>query len=47
VIDQHVIGITYYNDEDGITYELQQGQVDYVEYGPQKKYDYLYCGDYS
>jgi hypothetical protein len=45
VIDQHVIGITYYiNDEDGITYEIQEGKVDSVEYGPAKKYDNLYCG---
>jgi hypothetical protein len=46
VIDQHVLGVIYYiNDEDGITYEIQQGKVDSVEYGPPKKYDHLYCGD--
>ena len=45
-IDQHVIGITYYiNDEDGITYEIQDGKVYSIEYGPPKKYDNLYCGD--
>jgi hypothetical protein len=46
VIDTHTAGITYYiNDEDGITYEVQQGRVDGVEYYPPKKYDHLYCGD--
>jgi hypothetical protein len=38
-VDQHVIGITYYvNDEDGITYEIQDGRVASIEYGPPKKY---------
>ncbi len=46
VIDTHTGGITYYiNDEDGITYEIQQGRVDGVEYYPPKKYDHLYCGN--
>jgi hypothetical protein len=46
VIDTHTGGITYYiNDEDGIKYEIQQGQVDGIEYYPPKKYDHLYCGD--
>lgn len=47
-IDQHVIGIIYYvNDEDGITYEIQDGRVDSIEYGPPRKYANLYCGDPS
>ena len=46
VIDTHTGGVTYYiNEEDGITYEIQQGRVDGVEYYPPKRYDYLYCGD--
>ena len=46
VIDTHTGGITYYiNEDDGITYEIQQGRVEGVEYYPPKKYDYLYCGD--
>lgn len=46
VIDQHVIGVIYYiNDDDGITYEVQAGRVNSVEYGPAKKYEHLYCGD--
>jgi len=46
VIDQHVDGVIYYiNDDEGITYEVQSGKVDTIEYGPGKKYDYLYCGD--
>ena len=46
VIDTHTGGITYYiNERDGITYEIQQGQVDGVEYYPPKKYAHLYCGD--
>lgn len=44
VIDDHLPSVTYYiNDEEGITYAIQQGKVDYVEYGPPKKYDGLYC----
>ncbi len=46
VIDTHTGGITYYiNDDDGIMYEVQQGQVDSVEYYPPKRYEHLYCGD--
>ena len=46
VIDTHTGGITYYiNETDGITYEIQQGQVDGIEYYPAKKYAHLYCGD--
>jgi len=45
-IDQQVIGITYYVDEEnGITYEIQDGKVDSIEYDPPKKYDHLFCGD--
>ena len=44
VVDDHLPSVTYYiNDEEGITYAIQQGKVDYVEYGPPKKYDGLYC----
>ena len=46
VINEHLPPVTYYiNDEDGIVYAIQQGKVDYVEYGPPKKYDDLYCKD--
>ena len=45
-IDRHVGGIIYYiNDDEGITYEVQSGKVDSIEYGPPKRYDHLYCGD--
>jgi hypothetical protein len=43
VIDDHVIGVLYYvNDEEGITYEVQSGKVDSVEYGPTKRDEHLY-----
>src|SRR5215213_1360905 len=46
VIDQHVIAIIYFiNDDEGITYEVQSGMVDSVEYGPAKRDAHLYCGD--
>ncbi len=46
VIDQHVVGIIYYiNDEDGITYQVQEGKIDSVEYSPTKRDEHLYCGD--
>jgi hypothetical protein len=46
VVDDHLPSVTYYiNDDEGITYAIQQGKVDYVEYGPAKKYEYLYCKD--
>ena len=46
VVGVHVPSVTYYiNDEDGITYAIQQGKVDFVEYGPPKKYDDLHCKD--
>jgi hypothetical protein len=44
LIDNHLPSVTYYiNDDEGITYAIQQGKVDYVEYGPAKKYEYLHC----
>lgn len=44
VVDRHVGGIVYYiNDEDGVVYEVQEGRVDSIEYGPAKKYHHLKC----
>ena len=46
VVDEHVIGVLYYvNDEAGITYAVQSGKVDFVEYHPAKRDEHLYCGD--
>ena len=46
IVDDHVIGALYYvNDEEGITYAVQGGRVDFVEYGPARKDEHLYCGD--
>ena len=46
VVDQHVLGVIYYvNDEDGVSYEIQEGKVEAVNYDPPKRYDNLYCGD--
>jgi hypothetical protein len=46
VVNDHVIGVLYYvNDEEGITYEVQSGKIDWVEYGPRQKDEHLYCGD--
>ena len=46
IVDDHVIGALYYvNDEDGITYAVQSGRVDFVEYHPTKRDKHLYCGD--
>lgn len=46
VIDDHVGGVIYYiNDELGLTYEVQGGNVDAIYYQPGKKDDHLYCGD--
>jgi len=46
VAGEHVQGVFYYiNDEEGITYEVQQGRVDEVYYEAPRKYEYLYCGD--
>jgi hypothetical protein len=48
VTDAHVGIIDYYiNDEEGIMYEVQGGEVDYVEYYPPRRYNRLYCGDSS
>lgn len=48
IVDDHVfgVGVFYYvNDEEGITYQVQRGKVDFVEYHPTKKDEHLYCGD--
>ena len=35
---------TYYiNDEAGITYAVEKGRVVYIEYGPAKEFNDLYC----
>ena len=45
IVDDHVIGVLYYvNDEEGITYQVQSGKIDSVEYHPTKRDDHLYCG---
>jgi hypothetical protein len=45
VRNRHVSVITHYiSDEEGITYEVQGGEVDYVEYYPPRKYEHLRCG---
>lgn len=42
ITNEHLPSVTYYiNDEDGITYAIQQGKVDYIEYGPSRKFDHL------
>jgi len=46
IVDDHVIGVLYYvNDEEGITYQVQNGRVDFVEYHATKKDEHLYCGN--
>jgi len=47
VLDRHSGGYGYYliNNRDGIMYEVQQGEVGYVEYYPPSKYDHLQCGN--
>lgn len=46
VVDRHVGGIVYYIDDDsGVVYEIQEGRVDAIEYGPARKYQYLACPD--
>jgi hypothetical protein len=46
IVDDHVIGVLYYvNDEEGITYQVQSGIIDFVEYHPAKRDEHLYCGD--
>jgi|ERR1044071_911401 hypothetical protein len=48
VKDRHVGVIDYYiNAQEGIMYEVQNGEVDYVEYYPSRAYKHLYCGDSS
>jgi len=48
VKDLHVGGVYYYrNVEEGITYTIQGGKVDYVEYYPPARFRYLICGDES
>lgn len=45
VVSHHGAGIFYYvNDEEGIVYQVQQGKVDSVEYGPTEKDKHLHCG---
>ena len=46
VVDDHAIGVLYYvNDEEGITYQVQSGKIDFVEYHPAKRDEHFYCGD--
>lgn len=46
IVDDHVIGALYYvNDEDGVTYAVQGGKIEFVEYHAAKKDEHLYCGD--
>jgi hypothetical protein len=46
IVDEHVIGALYYvNDEEGITYAVQSGEIAFVEYHPAKRDEHLYCGD--
>ena len=46
IVDDHVIGVLYYvNDEEGITYQVQSGRIDSVEYHPTKRDEHLYCGE--
>jgi len=44
VVDRHVIGIIYYvDDKHGITYSIEDGKVEYIEYGPTKKQQKVAC----
>lgn len=44
-VGKHVGGVTYYtNEEAGITYEVQRGRVDAIEYLPAKRHHSLLCG---
>jgi hypothetical protein len=48
IVDDHVFGVGafyYVNDEEGITYQVQSGKIDFVEYHPAKRDEHLYCGD--
>lgn len=48
VKDRHVPVIDYYvNVEEGVMYEVQNGEVNYIEYYPSRAYNHLYCGDTS
>jgi hypothetical protein len=48
LVDEHVGGFVYYiDDEAGTTYAIQRGKLDYIEYGPPKKYDHLHCKNQS
>ena len=43
-VGKHVGGVTYYtNEEDGITYEIQRGRVDAIEFLPGKLHYSLKC----
>ncbi len=46
-IDKHSNGFVryYVNEKDGIMYEVQQGEVGYVEYYPPSRYKRLQCGN--
>jgi len=37
--------VNYTNEEDGVTYEVQRGRVDAIEYLPEKRHYSLKCGD--
>ena len=46
VVDEHVIGIVYYvNDEEGVTYAVQSGKIHFVEHHAAKLDEHLYCGE--
>jgi hypothetical protein len=46
IVDDHVIGALYYvNDEEGTTYAVQNGKIEFIEHHPAKKDEHLYCGD--
>jgi hypothetical protein len=46
VVDRHLGGVIYYiNAQDGVVYEIQDGKVETIEYGPGKKYYSLKCDD--
>jgi hypothetical protein len=47
-IDPHLPPVVYYiNEQDGVVYEVQDGRVNSVEYGPRKEQEHLHCGDGS
>jgi hypothetical protein len=48
VVDNHVLGVIYYiNDEDGITFEIQEGKIDSIDYRPQKNTTIYYAEPYK